>query len=183
MIMTHPFEQFKYCPKCGSSNFVEHNFKSKHCNDCNFTYYFNPSSSTANFIVKDDKLLVVIRGKEPAKGTYDLPGGFADCYENGEECAVREIKEEVGLDVVEAKYLFSNSNRYLYSGFTVHTLDMFFLCKVKDTDNIQAMDDAAEFLWVPIDEINPDDFGLESVRQSVEKFKNGYAEEYSKYLK
>ena len=75
----HPLEVFKYCPKCGSELFEVHNAKSKHCSNCGFTYYQNPSSATAAFILNSDgELLVVQRGKEPAKGTLDLPGGFVD---------------------------------------------------------------------------------------------------------
>ena len=77
--MNHPLDIFHYCPKCGSELFEEHNFKSKHCLNCGFTYYQNPSSATAAFILNDkNELLVVRRGKEPAKGTLDLPGGFVD---------------------------------------------------------------------------------------------------------
>ena len=46
----------------------------------------NPSAANAAFIVNErEELLVVIRKKEPAKGTYDLPGGFADEEETAEE--------------------------------------------------------------------------------------------------
>lgn len=44
----------------------------------------------------------------------------------GEEGVAREVREETGLQVVEATYLFSLPNTYLYSGFLVHTLDLFF---------------------------------------------------------
>ena len=77
--MGHPLEKFKFCPVCGSRRWVEHNFKSKACEDCGFVYYANPSSATAAFILNGhDELLVVRRAKEPSKGTLDLPGGFVD---------------------------------------------------------------------------------------------------------
>ena len=37
--MKHPLEKFKYCPVCGSAQFVVNNFKSKKCEDCGFIYY------------------------------------------------------------------------------------------------------------------------------------------------
>ena len=98
----HPLEVFKYCPKCGSELFEVHNAKSKHCSNCGFTYYQNPSSATAAFILNSDgELLVVQRGKEPAKGTLDLPGGFVDNDESGEQGIIREIKEETGLTLTQ----------------------------------------------------------------------------------
>lgn len=167
----HPLELFKYCPLCGSVHFMENNEKSKRCADCGFVYYFNPSSATVAFILNEkNELLVCRRGKEPAKGTYDLPGGFLDMHETGEEGITREVLEETGLRVMETTYLFSLPNIYEYSGFSVHTLDQFFLCKIKDDSQLQAMDDVADSFWVPIDQVNPDDFGLNSIRKGVIRF-------------
>ena len=47
----HPLEKFRFCPVCGSAHFVVNNFKSKKCEDCGFTYYANPCSATAAFII------------------------------------------------------------------------------------------------------------------------------------
>ena len=131
--MTHVLDKFKFCPVCGSQHFEINNFKSKKCKDCGFTYYLNPSSATVAFILNEkEELLVVRRKNEPAKGTLDLPGGFVDMDETGEEGVAREVKEETGLEVIEANYQFSIPNLYLYSDFLVHTLDMFYVVKVKD---------------------------------------------------
>ena len=171
----HPLLQFKYCPKCGSVHFEINNEKSKRCADCGFVYYFNSCSATVAFILNEkNELLVCRRAKEPAKGTLDLTGGFIDMYETAEEGVAREVKEETGLEVTEAKYLFSLPNLYEYSGFMVHTLDMFFACKVKDTAHIKAQDDVADCFFMPFDKINPDEFGLLSVREGVKRFLNNH---------
>ena len=102
----------------------------------------------------------------------DLSGGFVDCFETGEEGVAREVLEETGLEVVEAKYQFSLPNTYLYSGFLVHTLDQFFLCRVKNDACLRAMDDVADSFWMPLSEINPEEFGLDSVREGVKRFLN-----------
>jgi hypothetical protein len=39
-----------------------------------------------------------------------------------------------------------------------------------DIPTITAADDAAEALWIPISEVNPDDFGLTSIRNAVIRF-------------
>ena len=108
--MEHPLSQFRYCPKCGSEHFKVHNEKSKQCADCGFIYYFNPSSATVALILNEkNELLVCRRAKDPAKGTLDLPGGFIDMNETGEEGVRREVKEETGLDVKDAEggYMFT----------------------------------------------------------------------------
>lgn len=167
----HPLEQFKYCPKCGSPRFLINNEKSKLCEDCGFVYYFNSCSATVAFILNErNELLVCRRAKDPAKGTLDLPGGFIDMDETGEEGVAREVKEETGMDVTEACYLFSLPNRYEYSGFMVHTLDLFFACKVNDTTHLEANDDVSDSYFLPFDKIKTEEFGLHSIRNGVKRF-------------
>ena len=114
----HPLDLFKYCPKCGSSHFEIRNEKAKKCADCGFTYYFNSSAATVAFILNaKNELLVCRRGKEPAKGTLDLSGGFIDMGETGEEGVAREVREETGLQVVlvftsEYVFVFGLSGTY-----------------------------------------------------------------------
>lgn len=166
----HPLSQFKYCPKCGSNHFIENNFKSKRCERCGFVYYFNSSSSTIALIINEDKeLLVATRAHDPAKGTLDLPGGFVDMNETGEKAVIREVKEETNLDVKKAKYLFSIPNTYVYSGFEVHTLDLVYLCEVDNTDKMKAEDDVSNLQFIKISELNPDLFGLISVKEVIRK--------------
>ncbi|MFV0392302.1 MAG: NUDIX hydrolase [Paludibacteraceae bacterium] len=164
-------EKFKYCPCCGSSNFNENDIKSKRCEDCGFIYYVNPSAATAAFILNEnDELLVVRRAKEPAKGTLDLPGGFVDYDETMEECAVREIREETGVSVKSLRYIFSLPNEYLYSGFTVPTMDCFFQGRVEDDYVLRADDDAEDCFFIPVNELNPVLFSLNSIQKAIRIF-------------
>ena len=105
--------------------------------------FINPSAAVVAFICNSrGELLVVVRDCEPAKGTLDLPGGFTDIDETVEESVIREIKEETGLTVTATTYLFSYPNHYLYSG-----------CQ-----------------WLPLNEIQPERFGLKSIRQGVIRY-------------
>ncbi len=168
--MKHPLQQFQFCPKCGSEHFLEHNEKSKKCSDCGFIYYFN-SSAAVVAVIENSKgeILVARRAKDPAKDTLDLPGGFIDMYETAEEAVAREIKEETGLLINSCEYLFSIPNIYLYSGFEVHTVDIFFKCRVKEFNHLTAQDDVSELLFIAYNRINPADFGLISIRKGIEK--------------
>jgi len=128
----------------------------------------NASAAVAAFILNEaGELLVCKRGKEPAKGTLDLPGGFVDDNESAEQAAIREIAEELGANVQETNYLFSLPNQYLYSGLTIPTLDLFFACKLESTDNLKPADDVEDCWFVALNEVNPELFGLDSVRKAV----------------
>ena len=82
----------------------------------------------------------------------------------------REVMEETGLKVTESKYLFSLPNIYRYSRIDIHTLDMFFECKVEDESVLTANDDAAECMWIAPGDIHTEQFGLRSVRWGLIKF-------------
>jgi len=162
---------FQFCPICGSVGFVENNVKSKKCMWCGFVYYMNPSAATAAFILNSKgELLVCRRAKEPAQGTLDLPGGFIDPDETAEEGMKREIMEETGAKAIEIHYLFSLPNQYEYKGLTVPTTDLFFRVKLADEHLIKAADDVSECFFIPKNKINPDDFGLQSVKKAIEMF-------------
>lgn len=164
-------DKFKYCPACGSTHFEENNEKSKCCADCGFVLYENSSAAVAAFILNDkNELLVCKRAKEPAKGTYDLPGGFVDGNETAEQAIAREIKEELGAEVALAEYKFSLPNTYLFSDLHIPTLDMFFHCKLKNNDKLTAADDVAECFYLPPEKIKSSDFGLDSISRAIDIF-------------
>lgn len=169
----HPLSQFKYCPKCGSNHFIENNFKSKKCEACKFIYYFNSCAATVALILNPkSELLVASRASDPAKGTFDLPGGFIDMYETAEEGVMREVKEETNLDVEKVEYLFSLPNIYRYSGFDVHTVDMFFICFVNDISPLSAADDVSNLQFIALKDIEVEKFGLKSVKEGIKKILN-----------
>lgn len=173
MVKKHPLERFVFCPQCGSNSFDINDGKSKRCDDCGFVYYLNPVAATVAIIEnKQGEILVATRSKEPAKGTFDLPGGFIDMHETAEEAIRREVAEETGLIVDSIKYLFSLPNVYPFSDFEIHVVDLFFLCKVSNFDSLKAQDDVAKLQFIPKDKLNPADFGLASIRKGVKKLLN-----------
>lgn len=162
---------FRYCPRCGSLHFNVNDERSRRCLDCGFVYYLNASGAYVAFITNErGELLVVRRKKEPALGTLDLPGGFADPDETAEQGVAREVLEETGLVVTSTRYLFSVPNRYEYSGMAIPTLDLFFACEVENINEVRAGDDAAEVMWLHRKDIDPSLFGLHSISQGVDKY-------------
>ena len=167
----HVLDKFCYCPVCGSKHFVEQTEKSKHCEECGFEYFLNPSSAVAAFILnKQGELLVTRRKYEPGRGTLDLPGGFCDIGETIGEALIREVKEETNLTIKEKCYFCSLPNKYRYSEFDIPTLDAFFVCSVEDETLLKAADDVEEALWMPLSDVRTEQFGLRSIRQALHDF-------------
>ena len=167
----HVLEKFQYCPVCGSKHFVEQTEKSKCCESCGFEYFLNPSSAVAAFILNEKgELLVTQRRYDPGKGTLDLPGGFCDIGETVLEALRREVKEETNLEIQDVRYFCSLPNKYRYSGFDVPTLDTFFICQPVDASVLSAADDVKEALWIHLEDIHTEQFGLRSIRQALHDF-------------
>lgn len=169
-MIQHPLSSFHYCPRCGQTGLEHVHGRAIHCSHCDLTYFHNVASAVACF-VRDDagRLLCVRRGREPAKGTLDLPGGFVDPEETIEEAVRRELLEETGLTAGSVRYLFSIPNIYPYSGLDVYTADTFWLVRVRSFDGAEARDDAAELVIVEPRELEVRHFGLISVRSSIKR--------------
>ena len=68
-----------------------------------YTYKHPHPAVTADAVVfgfdsKSLNLLLINRGIEPYKGSWALPGGFINMNETAEDGALRELKEETGVD-------------------------------------------------------------------------------------
>lgn len=50
-------------------------------------------------IVRQFDVLLIQRNRPPSEGLWTLPGGRLEPGETAEQCAIRELKEELGLDV------------------------------------------------------------------------------------
>ena len=169
--MYYPKDVFKFCPRCGSENFIFNAPRAFKCADCGFQYYINSAAAVAALITNEkNELLLTVRAFEPDKGMLDLPGGFIDPGETAENTLIREIKEELNLDISEFSYLISFPNEYLFSGLIVNTIDFAFICKVNDFSKILCADDVADFVFVTKENIDYSKIGGSSIKKIVKKF-------------
>lgn len=158
---------YKYCPQCKHD--MELVGGNPHCPVCDVTIYSNVVGAAAMCIIKDGNVLLSRRAIEPFKGDYDLIGGFIIPEETPEQAAIREAKEETGLDVKITGLLGIYSDQY---GEGSHTLGIHYLGEI--TGGVQhAGDDAALLEWVDIKAI-PDEAlttGFRNVRESLRDLK------------
>ena len=129
--------------------------------------------TTLCYLEKDGAYLMLHRVKKKNDVNHDKWVGVGGKFEPGEDaltCALREVREETGLTLRSFRYLFSCPNRYTYSDFTVHTLDSFFEGEVDSFDGVEVADDAAEALILAPDALQPELFGLDSIRKAVKRY-------------
>lgn len=171
MSETHPRNVVKYCPKCGSSQFLSHDDKSFKCGSCGFHLYFNASSAVAVLVADENKrLMLVTRGVEPDYGKLDLPGGFVDPGETAENAVKRELFEELGMKVKSVRYFSSAPNEYIFSGFSVFTTDLAFVAVPESISGLKAMDDILEFRFYAEDELDYGDIAAPSIKKFVRDY-------------
>lgn len=108
--------------------------------------YKNPVPTVDCIIELSGERVVLIRRKNPPLG-WALPGGFVDEGERLDVAAVREVKEETGLDVelVEQFFTYSDPSRDPRR----HTLSTVFIGQARGEP--QGADDAAEARAFPLD--------------------------------
>jgi mutator protein MutT len=68
-------------------------------------YHDHPLVGVGVLIIENRKILLVKRGNEPNKGLWSIPGGLIKLGESPEEAAIRELKEETGLNAIIEKLL------------------------------------------------------------------------------
>lgn len=62
-------------------------------------YPEHPLVGVGGIIFKGDAVLVVKRDQDPGKGEWSLPGGIVELGETLQEALIREIREEVGVEI------------------------------------------------------------------------------------
>ena len=58
-----------------------------------------PYLTTDCVLFYGSSVILIRRGFKPFKGWYALPGGFVDVGETTEQACIREVKEEIGLEI------------------------------------------------------------------------------------
>jgi ADP-ribose pyrophosphatase YjhB (NUDIX family) len=95
---------FRFCPACGGP-LEARQLKAGEpmrpvCARCGYVHYLDPKVAVGTVIVTtDDRIVLVRRAIEPGYGLWVFPGGYVDRGEEITVAAIREAREESGLDV------------------------------------------------------------------------------------
>ena len=118
--MLHPHDDshgYQFCPRCGGP-LERRVLKATEperpvCTRCGFVFYLDPKIAVGTIIrSQSGRIVLVRRAIEPGYGKWVFPGGYVDRGEPLTSAAIREAREECGLDV----RLDGLVNIYSYSG-------------------------------------------------------------------
>lgn len=122
-----------------------------------YTYKYPRPAVTADCVVMTKeavpRVLLIERGFEPFKGCWAFPGGFMNMDESTEQCAIRELEEETGLQVTDIHQVgaYSKVDRDPRG----RTITIAYLAIIDAPAEVSGLDDAAKAKWFPIDALPP----------------------------
>jgi ADP-ribose pyrophosphatase YjhB (NUDIX family) len=134
---------FRFCPVCGktleSRSLKQGEPHRLVCTGCGFVFYLDPKVAVGTIIRDErDHVVLVRRAIEPGYGKWVFPGGYVDRGEEVQAAALREAREETGLDIRLDRLL----NIYSYAGrapiIIVYAATMIGGCLACDDEGLEA---------------------------------------------
>ena len=97
----HSHQAIKFCPLCASPLVIKTQMGEERpsCPACGWVHYEDPKVAVGVLVLKQGQLLLVRRIMEPLIGHWSIPAGFVNAFEDPREAALRECREETGLEV------------------------------------------------------------------------------------
>lgn len=136
-------------------------------------FYLNMAPAAGGIITDESgRVLLIRRAIEPSKGLFGIPGGFVDEGESAEDAVRREVREEVGLEVTNLRFLCSFPNQYQFRECVYSVLDCFFICEVASLTTKSDANEVSEILWLSLAEINLEEVAFPSVRRALALYRD-----------
>lgn len=157
---------FQFCPKCQKPLNKNINRLIK-CKYCQFNFYINPAPTNGLILEnKNGEILLTKRKYPPKKGYWDIPGGFINFKETAEQSLIREIKEELGIELKNFYYFGNYFDDYFYKNINYKTLCFIFI-KKDFQGKIFPNDDVIEAKFFNKKEIDFKKIAFKSIKQVI----------------
>jgi ADP-ribose pyrophosphatase YjhB (NUDIX family) len=141
----HPHDErpYAFCPMCGG-DLEPRSLKNTEperlvCTRCGFVFYLDPKVAVGTIITNaGSEIVLVRRAIEPGYGKWVFPGGFVDRGEEVQVAAVREAREETGLEIRLERLLNVYSYRGTVPVIIVYTATLVGGCLMCDDEGLEA---------------------------------------------
>jgi 8-oxo-dGTP diphosphatase len=162
---------YRFCPRCGGP-LERRVLKATEperpvCTQCGFVFYLDPKVAVGTIIQSErGRIVLVRRAIEPGYGLWVFPGGYVDRGEPLTAAAIREAREESGLDI----QLDSLINIYSYPG-RAPVIVVYAATAIGGTLCVD--DEGLEAKTVAADEIPWDALAFRSTREGLRDYLDG----------
>jgi len=167
-MLPHDERPYSFCPLCGADLELRSLKPTEPdrlvCTRCGFIFYQDPKVAVGTIIRNgDDQIVLVRRAIQPGYGKWVFPGGFVDRGELVTTAAIREAREEAGLDIRLDHLL----NVYSYPGrapvIIVYVATMI-------GGELAYDDEGLEIRWFTPDTIPWDELAFQSTTEALREF-------------
>ncbi len=117
-------------------------------------YPNQPIVGVGGILFQDERVLLVRRGREPARGQWSIPGGAVDTGETLRQAVVREMMEETGIQAepVAPVKILDRIFRDDRGRVAYHYVLVDFLCRFLGGE-LRAGSDALEARFIPVGDL------------------------------
>ena len=128
---------------------------------------------TCGIIKQENKFLIMRVNKTPY---YHIPGGHIEIGEDSKQAVIREIKEEIGCDVKEAKLFSIEENFWTRNNKKCHGIEFYYIIKPKQQlqmpdcekiENDKGEEKLLHFKWVTLEEIKEIDLRPSNIKDML----------------
>ncbi|MBN2601318.1 MAG: NUDIX hydrolase [Candidatus Marinimicrobia bacterium] len=144
--------KYRFCYICGNATIIRKidGRKRSYCESCGIPLYENPIPSVAVVLIDPDRrILLVRRSAEPGIGEWCLPGGFIEMGETPSQAAVRELQEEIGIEIEPPQLLNIGSH---LNGYYGDVLIIGFSANINSASELVPGDDVSEAVFFPLND-------------------------------
>lgn len=143
----------RYCPDCGRRLTDPPDGNALTCRHCDAVHYLNAKPCAGILIEHQGRLLLGRRAYEPRRGTWDVVGGFLEPQEHPADGAIREAREETGLELRPGDVfaIFVDT----YGDGDLYTLNVYYRATAPHAEPV-ASSDVTELQWFAPDELPSD---------------------------
>lgn len=110
--------------------------------------------AVAVIVDQQQRILITQRPSHTSHaGRWEFPGGKLEANELPEEALIREIKEEVGLNVIQSHFLGEVTHQY-----SDKTVQLLIFLVTQFSGQPSCMEGQPSMQWIKREELDPDDF-------------------------
>lgn len=136
----------------------------------NTIYPSAPRVAVGAVVLHENKVLLVLRGKAPAKDTWAIPGGSVNLGETLQAAAEREVLEETGLYIKAGKVIYTFDAIYRDPAGRVqyHYVILDLIATLTDPSQLpRPADDARDVGWFELADIERVDVPISATTREL----------------
>lgn len=141
-------EQHRFCGRCGCRTQPRKDEYARQCPRCHLRHYPRVAPCIITLVWRSDALLLA-RSPRFAPGVYSTLAGFIETGESAEQALHREVKEEVGVEVKNLRYLGSQAWPF------PHSLMLGYWAEYQGGEVQLEEEEIEDAQWFPFDQLPP----------------------------